>query len=565
MGRTQIKLGRRSFLAGVGGLIGALSIPDFNANGQSDQSSAPSLPTGHFGDIDENTVFDVCIIGSGFAGAVLGEALVRHGIKTVILESGSDPRAKSIDPRIQQLDVYRSSGPINYPVVATRFRGLGGTSWLWGGMCPRLHPLDFQKHSYTSGGASWPITYKDLEIYYEKAEQALRVRGGPRSKYDSPQQRDYPLKPRRSLSPLESIMRQAGIVISDVPRSTSKYRNPSIFSDRFGPFVLMTDNHLPVFQKSSFGTLISEVTVTRLLADNAGHITGAEIKDLDRNTKVLRARVYIVACGALETPRLLLLSRSPAFPHGIGNNHDLVGRFFMEHRGGLECKGPLRIGWENSSFYELVGKSYQYYQEFKNLGLGGMVVGCSLDGAIDGSEIRAWQIGKALNRLITRNLTIGISTEMKPSPENRVSLDTKAKDYFGNPGTCLYLSDTEEDLMTLEHGKKILLKICTKLGISTTQEESPTQWGHHHMGTCRMGDNSRTSVVDRNLRVHQTTNLFIAGSSVFVTSGVANPTLSLTALTLRLSDYLHSQLQKGAFATPRGIRLNKALASVFNG
>ena len=95
----------------------------------------------------------------------------------------------------------------------------------------------------------------------------------------------------------------------------------------------MTDSHLPEFQKSGYGSLVSEVTVTRLVVDEAGYIAGAEIRDLHRNTKILRARVYIVACGGLESPRLLLLSRSRSFPNGIGNNHDLVGRFFMEHRG----------------------------------------------------------------------------------------------------------------------------------------------------------------------------------------------------------------------------------------
>ena len=112
-------------------------------------------------------------------------SLVKHGIKTVILESGPDPRGKSIDPRFQQLDSYRSSGPIEYPVVSSRFRGVGGTSWLWGGMCPRLHPIDFEKNSYTPPGASWPISYEDLQPYYEQAEQALRVRGWKKIKVSS--------------------------------------------------------------------------------------------------------------------------------------------------------------------------------------------------------------------------------------------------------------------------------------------------------------------------------------------------------------------------------------------
>ena len=167
-----------NFLSGVRRLDN-LAVPfEWSSSAESDRDTGRQHSPGRFGDIQESTVFDVCIIGSGFAGAVLGEALVRHGIKTVILESGPDPRERSIDPRFQQLDSYRSSGPINYPVVSSRFRGVGGTSWLWGGICPRLQPIDFEKNSYTPPGASWPISYKDLESYYEQAERVLRVRGG---------------------------------------------------------------------------------------------------------------------------------------------------------------------------------------------------------------------------------------------------------------------------------------------------------------------------------------------------------------------------------------------------
>jgi hypothetical protein len=130
---TETKLDRRSFLAGLGGVIAAASIPGLSSSSQAaDQAPDSKHRTGRFGDIDQSTIFDVCIIGSGFAGAILGESLVRHGVKTVILESGPDPRGKSIDPRFGKLEVFRSSGPIEYPVVGTRFRGVGGTSWLWG-------------------------------------------------------------------------------------------------------------------------------------------------------------------------------------------------------------------------------------------------------------------------------------------------------------------------------------------------------------------------------------------------------------------------------------------------
>ena len=183
-----------------------------------------------------------------------------------------------------------------------------------------------------------------------------------------------------------------------------------------------------------------------------------------------------------------------------------------------------------------------------------MTLGFDLEGAIDGREIKAGEIGKALNRVRTRNLEIGIGTEMKPCLENRVTLDTKAKDYFGNPGINLFVSETDEDVRTVARGKKIVRKIYADLGIEEIEELPRNFWAHHHMGTCRMGANPRTSVVDPNLRVHGTKNLFVAGSSVFVTSGTANPTLTLTALSLRLSDHLGGQLQNGALPTPRATR-----------
>jgi glucose dehydrogenase len=554
---TEPKLYRRGFLAVLGGLITSLSIPDLGSPAERDGSPGPQRSPGHFGDIQENTTFDVCIIGSGFAGAILGDALVKHDIKTVILESGADPRGKSIDPRIQQLDTYRSSGPIEYPVAGTRFRGVGGTSWLWAGTCPRLEPIDFENNPYTPAGAPWPIRYKDLQSYYEKAEQALRIRGGKRSKYHPPMNVDYPIPPDRDVSPLQSLLTDIGIVISDIPTSTQKDRHPSFLSNRSGPYVQMTDSHLPEFQDSSFASLISEVTVTRLIVDEAGNVTGVEIKDLNRNSKIVRARVYVVACGGLETPRLLLLSRASGFPNGIGNNRDLVGRFFMEHRPAV-LSGQVSTGWRTFSLYALRGQSYQFYETFKNDGLGGVTLGFNLGGAVDGQELGAWEIGKALNRISARNLEITIEPEMKPTRENRVTLDTKNKDYFGNPGTNLFLTETEEDRKTVSRGRKIVRKIFADLGVKQVEELPRTSWGHHHMGTCRMGENPQTSVVDPNLRVHGTKNLFVAGSSVFVTSGTANPTLTLTALTFRLADHLRAQLQNGAFPAP-GIARHKVL------
>jgi len=548
----DVKLNRRSFIGGLAGMI-AGAFP-FTSYGQgTDQEVKAMRPPGRFGDINPNTIYDVCIIGSGFAGAVLGEALARHGVKTVILESGPDPRGNAVDPRFQQLNAFRSIGPIDYPVNTSRFRGVGGTSWLWGGVCTRLHPADLAPNAYAPAGASWPIRYEELEPFYQRAEETLRVRGGPRSKYDPPRSKVYPFPSDRNVGPLQSLLNNAGIIISDMPFSTSVQRKSSFLTDRYGPMVLMTDRHLPDFQKSSSGNFFSEITVTRLLADPSGVVTGAEVRDLDRNVKITRARVFVVACGGLESPRLLLLSRSARFPNGIGNDHDLVGRFFTEHSG-KSFAGRVKIGWSSFGFYNLRGFSYQYYEQFKKLGLGGMRLAFDLDPGIDKSDIMAVNLSKMVKGIFTPSLGITIGFEIKPSPENRVTLDVKAKDYFGNAIGNLYMRESDDDARTLDSGTEIVRKIIPALKLENVEELPRNPWAHHHMGTCRMGDNPRTSVVDRNLQVHGMKNLFVAGSSVFVTSGTAHPTLTLTALSLRLSEFLRTQLRDGAFSSLSAIR-----------
>ena len=532
---------RRAFLTAWGGAAAAAAMQRLHS-ARADTTTAPTLPVARVADIDENTLFDVCIIGSGFAGAILGDTLAKRGLKTVILESGPDIRSQSGDVRFHQLDAYRSIGPIDYPLQSTRFRGVGGTSWLWGGMSLRLHPSDFEVNSYTPAGAAWPIRYNDLQTYYLKAEEALRVRGGARSKYHPPRKAAYPLKPDRDLGPLQSILKKASIVLSDVPFSTAKDHENSFGRDRFGPFVKMTETYLPSFQQSPQGVLIAGATVTRLNADASGAISAAEVQDLDRNRKLLRARAYVVACGGLETPRLLLLSRSTAFPQGLGNHSDLVGRCFMEHRPAV-FHTHIRGGWSGFSTSQLKGQTYQFYEPSKKAGFGGIVLHFHVEGAVDGQLLRRFAIGKSFSQLISRGMEVGIVSEMQPSPDNRVTLNPSVKDFFGNPGASLHLSETEADVKTVNRGRELVRKVFADLGVTGYKEAPRSHWGHHHMGTCRMGDDPRTSVVDKHLRVHGASNAYVAGSSVFVTSGVANPTLTLTALTFRLADHLTAALQ----------------------
>lgn len=482
--------------------------------------------------VESSGSFDVCIIGSGPAGAVLAQELVQKGFRTVILESGQDPNTGPVDARIQQLEVYRNSGNVEYPVASTRVRGLGGTSSVWTGRCERLHPLDFEKNLYTPGGAAWPATYAELEPYYERAEKTLRVRGGVPSKYHPPRSNPIQLPSDLDLSGLKALMSEADVVVEESYTSigfshSEKWRLLPVGKEKKGP-IRVAHDLLPGLSASPHTALVAGVTVTRLIPDARGRIVGVETRSLDGNVKIIQARVYVVACGAIESARLLLLSTSKEFPNGIGNNHDLVGRFFMEHPN-VTFSGKIRPRPNTrTSSYEL-GRSHQFYDEFKRQGLGSVLL------------VFGHQLGRA-------ELRIGATVEMLPSASNRVTLAPDLKDLFGNRAANVSLTFTEQDLKTLDRARSLIRKIYAAVGAENV-EEAEISWSHHHMGTCRMGDNPKTSVVDGNLRVHESPNLYVAGSAAFVTGGASQPTVTLTALSHRLGDHLAARLEKNDFKT----------------
>jgi choline dehydrogenase-like flavoprotein len=150
---------------------------------------------GSLAPLDATEPYDVCIVGSGPAGTVLANALAGRGVRVLMLESGRGLRAWLTDPRLRSLARYEFSGDTDYPLTRTTSRVLGGNSNFWTGRCERFHPSDFDRHGYTPPENPWPITYADLDPYYDQAERLLRVRGGPRSEFAPPRKGPLPLPP----------------------------------------------------------------------------------------------------------------------------------------------------------------------------------------------------------------------------------------------------------------------------------------------------------------------------------------------------------------------------------
>ncbi len=517
------KLSRRSFLIGLAGAVSAVagwvSFPwlrelfqDFYNRLLQKPGNllTPRLRLYSLRDLNHSDQFDVCIIGSGPAGSVLAMSFVHSGFKTLILESGLD--LQHSDPRVQKLDVYRSSGPVLYPVVATRLRALGGASNLWTGRCSRLHPLDFEKNAYIPDKADWPITYDELEPYYDRAEKTLRVRGGHLSDYHPPRKNALPLPPDTDITALKSLMQKADITVDYSPTSTGRYGK--------GPIKTARDL-LPDISTYPSAKIVSGVTVTDIIPDSDGRIVNVAVKTLDGESRQIRARVYVIACGALESTRLLLLSRSQKFPEGIGNRYNLVGSCFTEHPN-LIFSGKIRYTKPPTHFQ--LGRSHQFYDQFKKQGMGSVILAFYW-------EPKTPEV-----------LRIAATLEMRPVDRNRITLTSDLKDYFGNPGAEVFLSFSDDDIRTMNHVRSLVKEIYSRLGSNEFREE-PMTWSHHHIGTCRMGSNPKSSVVDRDLRIHDSPNLYVASSAVFVTGGAAHPTLSITALSHRLADHLVERLR----------------------
>lgn len=530
---------RREFLQTVLGAVpGALVARSWLADGIS-LANTPSLLVRTIHDLDEAHRYDVCIVGSGPAGAVLGCELVRHGFETVLLESGPAPGPAPSDPRFSNLDAYSSSGELIYPVAKSRFRGAGGTSNLWTGWCTRFFPLDLEPNAYTPPDAPWPITYQDLLAYYPRAEKELRVRGGSSTSFAPPRSSPYPLAldPHAGIANLEHLFGDSNLIPEQIPRS-----------DWEGKPVNTAVSHLPRFSRSSHGTLVCGATVTKILSAPQGKITGLEVQTLNRTAKVVRATFYILACGAIETPRLLLLSRSPEFPSGVGNGFDLVGRYFMTHYQGGVARGTTKRMWNPLGPRREVAISRQFTAKAKAHGLGGIRLNyAAFRKPLDYDAQNPFDsLMKSIRAVLHPILSIFPILEMKPSASNRVTLNYDRKDYFGNPGANLSLFPSESDRRTLGFAKRLLRKLFSDVYSEDVSITGGLHVGgsHHHMGTCRMGDDQRTSVVDKNLRMHATQNLYIAGSAPFVTCGVAEPTLTIVALSLRLADHLARRISR---------------------
>lgn len=510
---------------------------------------------------------DLCIVGAGAAGIAMAREFVRAGLRVSVVESGS----LEFDANTQELYAGQSVGMPLIDLTTSRLRFFGGTTNHWGGWCVPLDPIDFEPREGLPY-RGWPIDRTVLDPWYAKAQETLL------------------------LGPFDYEPADWGIGVSEIPEP---FNGPHFVCG------MWQCSRQPVLA-AAYGSMLKQATTVtvflnangvRLGTDDAGRVVQElGVATLSGNRFTIRSKMFVLAAGGIENARLLLASGRPD-GYGLGNEHDLVGRFFMVHieydSGTIVLANP----YTDFSFYTNVNlKSAGYFYKPFDLNFVTFVT-------VAAASLRALKLPharirwtydydpsintiNAIRRLLhvspggdllhdvgavlrdldsagefafrkamqwpvlpVRSLNVRMSSETLPNPDSRVTLGDE-RDALGMRRVVADWRLTSEDKRKALILHRLLGSEIGRVGfgrLRTAMTNDETTWpadmygDEHHMGTTRMHVDPRRGVVDANCRVHGMANLYIAGSSVFPTAGLANPTLTIVALALRLADHIKQQ------------------------
>lgn len=524
---------------------------------------------------------DVCIVGGGIAAALTAYKLGRAGIRTLILEAGPrHPRELAMqrmhsfldgnDPWRSdrpERDAYSSGGEIDYPLNETRVKAVGGSTMHWAGYTPRFLANDFRLRNRYGIAEDWPIGYDDLEPYYAEAERELGVSGAEDNPFASARSTGFPM-PGFPIGYDESLMVNAGATLGLRFHSLPQARTSRAYGDRPGCVTFSAcracpirarysgDIHIERAEATGLVTVLPEARVVRLETDEKERrVRRALFVSASGEMHEVRARIFVLAAHAVESARLLLLSATAARPQGLANSSGLVGRYFMEHN------SQHRIATLDTPLYPhrkgfATALSQQFHDhpergEGSGFMLSGMASESRFPHQVDVLASRSGQWGEAFAEEIEqyakeeygRKFLLRVHAEPLPTEDNRIELDPDLKDDLGNPAPRLYYALTDYQRSAYAKGLNLISDLAEAMGAESL---GPVRdhFGAHHAGTCRMGGDTGRSVVDSNLRSHDHPNLYICGSATFVTLSLVNPTLTISALALRLGDHLAARRRR---------------------
>lgn len=541
------------------------------------------------------------VVGAGAAGGIVAKELATAGLSVVLLERGRWYTANDCrkdDLRNQRTTVLGAAfGPEDEgnPRVCVNAAGVtqtvlpsqgpysnnaacvGGGTLSYGAMAFRFLPQDFRmKSTYGAPPGSsledWPISCDDLEPFYDKAEYEIGVSGDySGTPFHAPRRRDLPmppLPPNREFEILEPAAKRLGLHPYHLPmlRNSAPYngRGPCMRCRWCVGFACEVDAKngsqntvIPTALASGNCELRTRCVASEILTDARGRATGVAYLDENGRRQEQAADIVIVSACAVESARLLLLSKSRLFPQGLGNRYDQVGRHLQGHY----YTGA--IGFFDYDIYDDIGPGASIGVSDYNHGTPGLCGGGLLANEFIRLPIHMidrmppgtprWGIGhkQAMRAWHKRSIVVMGPTQQIPTAEARVILDPVVQDKWGLPVARLQGNSHPH---TFEIGAvqakraKTWLKEAGAIHTSLSAGRPDLiQAGQHQAGTCRMGDDPRSSVVSRTCRLHDVDNVFVIDGSVHVTNGGFNPVLTIMAVAYYASDALVREWKGTAF------------------
>lgn len=476
---------------------------------------------------------DICVVGAGAAGISLALEFVDTSKSVLLLESGN----YDYDSSTQALNRGNISGLDYLPLETTRLRYLGGTTNHWGGQSIPFDRIDFNKRNWVEN-SGWPIKYDEYLTYLDRAQEICKLDSIPFDWEHWKQAISFPLQ-GSSFEPL-----------------IFKYPEPV---SRFG------QDYRQQIKSAKNINCILNANVTEIVANEENSIDHLVVKSLNNINLSVKSKRIILSCGAIQNIKLLLNSNRNN-PLRVGNAHDLVGKYFMEHPN--YDTGVVQLS--DNSKYPMLAKPItnvngskirldfrlndSMQRKFKILNHSVFLISRKPDQYEDdfaGKIANYWyKIENKFDQFIgTVPMSLRIRLEHSPLERSRVKL-IKEKDALGLNNVELHMEFGEIEGRTIEIIQNQLVKELGARNIgrmkieftgNTSNWESNVGWQFHHMGGTRMHEDPKQGVVDKNCKVHGVRNLYIASSSTFPTSGHANPTMNIVALALRLADHIKQE------------------------
>jgi len=517
-------------------------------------------------DYDDDDV--VVVVGSGAGGGTLANELCQHGLKTVVLEAGPHLSAEDyVNDEWQAFgqmawtDTRTTSGTFqlheDFPELPTWIvKAVGGTTTHWAGACPRFKP--YELHARTTYGdidganlLDWPLTLSELEPYYDRAE----IKMGVSHRHGRP-----PIPANNNYKVFAAGAEKLGYrQYATGPYATNAEPydgRPASIQDGFnfqgdkqGSKWSTLVAELPKAEKTGNLDLRPDSHAVRILHNSRGRATGVLYADRNGTLRRQRAKVVCVAGNSIETPRLLLLSRSALFPDGLANSSGQVGRNYMRHTTATawgQFDKPVRM-YRGETMAGLISDESGLNTDRGFVG-GYYLQTIALGPAFFGAFVAPGRWGPEFTKYLdayANTAGMWIVGEDMPQETNRITLNTDVTDANGLPVANVHVEDHPNDVAMRNHALTQGQALYNSVGAIRTIATPPYP-STHNLGTCRMSERPGDGVVDRHGRAHDVPNLFISDGSQFTTGAAANPTLTIVSLAIRQAEYIAEAYRRSA-------------------